>query len=62
MLPTHFKLGNDDGDDDYGDDGDNDDDGYDGDDHDDDDAFNFMPNASNPFQLRKISHKPETLL
>ena len=57
MLPTHFKLGYDDGDDhDDGDDGgDDDDDG-------DDDSFNFMPNASNPFQLRKISHKPETPL
>ena len=54
MLPTHFKLGNDDGDDDGND--------YNDDIDDDDDYFNFMPNASNPFQLRKISHKPETLL
>ena len=56
MLPTHFKLGNNDGDD-HDDVDDSSDDDYD----DDGDDFNFMPNASNPFQLRKISHKPETL-
>ena len=48
-------------DDDHDDDHDDDDDlsEYDDVEYDDDDGSNFKPNASNPFQLRKISTNRE---